>query len=151
VSESDLWFDDDHSHAAAAVFLLTKDHRLILQLRDDKPDIDNPGMITAFGGGAERHETPVECALRELAEETGMQARAEDLYRLGTVSKVDLRGHPIASVFFLLTGVDAERLVITEGSMVLLSFAEAAADSRLTANCRSMAARIQQIGAIYRE
>jgi 8-oxo-dGTP pyrophosphatase MutT (NUDIX family) len=143
VSEPTYWFDTYHTHAAAAVFMLTKDGRLVLQLRDDKPDIHYPNMITAFGGGAEPDETPVECALRELAEETGIQARAEDLTWLGAVSKVDFRGHPTASVFFLLTGVDPDALVITEGSMILLSYAEASIDPRLTENCRIMAAKIE--------
>jgi 8-oxo-dGTP pyrophosphatase MutT (NUDIX family) len=143
VSEPETWFDAYHTHAAAAVFMLTRDDRLALQLRDDKPDIHHPNMITAFGGAAEPGETPVECALRELAEETGIQARAGDLTRLGAVSKVDFRGHPTASVFFLLTGVDPDGLVITEGSMILLSFAEAAIDPRLTENCRIMAAKIE--------
>ena len=132
----DYWFDDYHTHAAAAVFLLTPDRRLILQLRDNKPDIHYPGMITAFGGGAEAGETPAECALRELEEETGLRARAEDLTRLGAVSNVDFRGHPTAAVFFLLRGVDRAELVITEGAAVVLSFEEAAADPRLTENCR---------------
>ena len=51
MSGSEYWFDDQHTHAAAGVFLLTVDRRLVLQLRDDKPDIHHPGRITAFGGG----------------------------------------------------------------------------------------------------
>jgi 8-oxo-dGTP pyrophosphatase MutT (NUDIX family) len=151
VSEPAYWFDDFHTHAAAGVFLLTEDGRLVLQLRDDKPDIHYPNMITAFGGGAEPGETAVECALRELAEETGIQARAEDLRRLGAVSKVDFRGHPTATVFFLLTGVDPARLDVTEGSMVVLSFAEAACDPRLTENCRAMAAKVQSFSPSKRD
>ena len=146
MSEPEIWFDATHTHAAAGVLLLTEDLRLVLQLRDDKPDIHHPGKITAFGGGAEPRESPTECALRELAEETGIKAQADDLQRLGAVSKVDFRGHPTATVFFLLTGVDPARLVITEGSMILLSFAEAAADPRLTENCRLMAAKIAEMG-----
>jgi 8-oxo-dGTP diphosphatase len=142
VNEPDTWFDDYHTHAAAAVFLLTPDRRLILQLRDNKPEIHYPGMITAFGGGAEPGETPETCALRELAEETGLRARAEDLTRLGAVSKVDFRGHPTASVFFLLRGVDAAGLVITEGAAVVLSFEDAAKDPRLTENCRRFCRKI---------
>jgi 8-oxo-dGTP pyrophosphatase MutT (NUDIX family) len=142
VSGPDFWFDDYHTHAAAGVFLLTPDRRLVLQLRDDKPDIHYPGMITAFGGGAEPGETPEECALRELEEETGIRAQVTDLERLGAVSKVDFRGDPTASVFFLLRDVDPAALVITEGTAILLSFAEAAADPRLTENCRRFCAMI---------
>lgn len=142
MSEPTHWFDDYHTHAAAGVFLLTPDRRLVLQLRDDIPDIHYPGMITTFGGGAERHETPLECALRELAEETGLRPRAEALELLGSDSRVDFRGHPTASVFFLLRGVDPGTLVVTEGAAIVLSFSDLAAETRLTENCRRFSAMI---------
>lgn len=145
MNKPDYWFDDYHTHAAAAVFLLTTDHRLVLQLRDNKPDILNRGMITAFGGAAEPGESPVECALRELAEETGIEAQAGDLHRLDAVSKVDTRGHPTASVFFLLRHIDPDALVVTEGRAIVLSFTEAAAEPRLTENCRRLSAEIAAI------
>jgi 8-oxo-dGTP pyrophosphatase MutT (NUDIX family) len=143
VSGPDFWFDDTHTHAAAGVFLLTPDRRLVLQLRDDKPDIHFPGMIAAFGGGAEPGETPEECALRELAEETGLRARPQDLRRLGAASTVDFRGNRIASVYFLLRDVDPAALAVTEGTAILLSLAETAADPRLTENCRRFSAMIR--------
>ena len=137
------WFDDYHTAAAAGVFLLTQDRRLILQLRDDKPGIHFPGMIAAFGGGAEPGETPEECVLRELEEETGIHAHAEDLLHLDAVSKLDIHGQPTATVFFfLLRHIDPDALVITEGRAIVLSFAEAAADPRLTDNCRRLSAQI---------
>lgn len=147
MSGPDYWFDDYHTHAAAGVFMLTPDRRFILQLRDDKPDIHYPGMITAFGGAAEPGETPADCALRELNEETGVQARAEDLHPLGAVSKVDFRGQPTASVFFLLRDVDPDALVVTEGAAIVLSFQEAAVDSRLTENCRRFCTQIAGLDA----
>lgn len=143
MSGPDFWFDDYHTHAAAGVFLLTPDRRLVLQLRDDKPDIHFPGMIAAFGGGAEPGETPEACALRELAEETGLQARAEDLRRLGAASTVDFRGNRIASVYFLLRHVDPAALAVTEGTAILMSLGETAADPRLTENCRRFCAMIR--------
>jgi 8-oxo-dGTP pyrophosphatase MutT (NUDIX family) len=136
VSEPEYWFDDYHTHAAAGVFLLTDDRRLVLQLRDDKPDIHYPGMIATFGGAAEPGETPVACALRELEEETGLTPRAEELQLLGAVSRVDFRGDPTASVFFLLRGVDPDTLVITEGAAIVIALDAIAAEPRLTENCR---------------
>ena len=146
MSEPEYWFDDYHTHAAAGVFLLTDDCRLVLQLRDNKPDIHYPGMIATFGGGAEPGETPVACALRELEEETGIAARAEDLHLLGAVSRVDFRGDPTASVFFLLRGVDPDRLVITEGAAIVIPLDAIAAESRLTENCRRFSAMIARAG-----
>ena len=142
MSEPQYWFDATHTHAAAAVFLLTRDCRLVLQLRDDKPDIHYPGMITPFGGGAEPGESAVQCALRELEEETGLVARAEDLELLGAVSRVDFRGHPTATVFFLLHGVDPDGLVITEGAAIVIPLAVIAKEPRLTDNCRRFSAMI---------
>ena len=142
MSDQPLWFDDRHTHAAAGVFLLTADRRLILQLRDDIPGIDNPGRITAFAGGAERHETPIACALRELNEETGLTAAENALRFVGAVSKIDFRGNPTACMFYLLTGVDPAALVVTEGTQVVLTFDQAASDSRLTETARRFAAMI---------
>jgi 8-oxo-dGTP pyrophosphatase MutT (NUDIX family) len=142
VTELAHWFDSYHTHAAAGVFLLTDDRRLVLQLRDNKPDIHYPSMIATFGGAAEPGETPVACALRELEEETGLKARAEDLQWLGAVSRVDFRGDPTASVFFLLRGVDPEQLVITEGAAIVIPLSEIAAEPRLTENCRRFSERI---------
>jgi 8-oxo-dGTP pyrophosphatase MutT (NUDIX family) len=137
-----LWFDAEHTHAAASVVMVTRDGRLILQLRDNIPDIDNPGMITAFGGAAERGETPVECALRELAEETGLRADAAALRLLGAATKRDFRGNNTACVFYELRDVDPVSLAITEGTAIVLSLQQAAADASLTPLCREMVARI---------
>jgi hypothetical protein len=54
----------------------------------------------------------------------------------------DHRGHPTALVFFLLRDVDPAALIITEGAAIDLSFAEAAADPRLTETCRRYCAEI---------
>jgi 8-oxo-dGTP pyrophosphatase MutT (NUDIX family) len=140
-----LWFDAEHTHAAAGVMMVARDGRLILQLRDDIPDIDNRGMITGFGGAAEHGETPVECALRELAEETGLRADAAALRLLGSASKRDFRGNNTACVFYELRDVDPASLTITEGTAIVLSLHQIAADTRVTPLCREMVARIARV------
>jgi ADP-ribose pyrophosphatase YjhB (NUDIX family) len=139
---SPLWFDAQHTHAAAGVFLLAEGDRVILQLRDDIPTIDNPGMITTFGGQAEPGETAIDCALREIAEETGLRPETSDLHYLGAVSKRDRQGHMTACAFFALANIDFGKLVITEGKATILSRAEIEADARVTSTCRKMARKI---------
>jgi 8-oxo-dGTP pyrophosphatase MutT (NUDIX family) len=136
-----VWFDSEHVQAAAGVVLATPDGRLILQLRDDIPSIDNPGMITGFAGQAEPGESSVECALRELEEETGLRAAPEALHFLDAFSKPDRRGIMTANVFYLLTGVDPASLRVTEGRPIILSPAEVAADPRPTPFCKALAVK----------
>ena len=136
MNQSHYWFDDYYTHASAGVFLLTPDHRLVLQLRDNIPEIACPGMITPFAGAAEQGETPIDCALRELAEETGLEPRPEDLRPLGMTSGRDIKGRPLACAYFLLTDVDPEGLVVTEGRPIILPVAEIASEPRLTDFCR---------------
>ena len=139
-----LWFDEKHKQAAAHVVLLTPDGRFILQVRDDIPGIDNPGQITPFGGAAEPGETPIACALRELAEETGIRPEATALRYLDSVTKIDFRGHATACVFYLLSGVDPATLAVTEGQAIVMSADEVGRDPRPTPFTQQLAALIRQ-------
>lgn len=55
--------------AAVAVILLTPERHLLLQRRDDKPEIWYPGYWGCFGGGIDPDETPAEALVREVREE----------------------------------------------------------------------------------
>lgn len=46
--------------------------RILTYRRDDIPSIPFPGLIDLPGGGREGEESPVQCALRELHEEFGL-------------------------------------------------------------------------------
>ena len=59
--------------------MLTHGDCLLACLRDDVPHIPFPGHWDLPGGGAEPGETPVDCALRELAEEFGLRLAPERL------------------------------------------------------------------------
>jgi 8-oxo-dGTP diphosphatase len=52
-----------------AKVILYKDDKVLLQLRDDKIDIQFPNMWSLFGGSIEEGESPEECAIREIKEE----------------------------------------------------------------------------------
>jgi 8-oxo-dGTP diphosphatase len=59
------------------------DNRALLMKRNKEPNL---GLWVAPGGKIEPDETPYECALRELLEETGLQAQV--MYLRGIVSAV---------------------------------------------------------------
>lgn len=68
-----------HVYAGAFLVVGTDPPKLVGQLRDDLPSIDNPGRIGPFGGSALASEDPRQAVCRELGEETNLDLRPEDL------------------------------------------------------------------------
>lgn len=66
----------DGRRPVAGAVLLHPDGRLLLQHRDDKPDIESPGLWSLFGGGLDQGESPAQAMLREIEEEVGYRPRA---------------------------------------------------------------------------
>ena len=63
----------DGAHFVGAKLALMRGADILTCLRDDVPHIPWPGHWDLPGGGREGGESPVECALRELGEEFGLQ------------------------------------------------------------------------------
>jgi len=57
----------------AQVLLFDHDRRLLIYLRDDKPDIPFPNHWDFFGGHVEAGESPDQAMVREVKEELGIQ------------------------------------------------------------------------------
>lgn len=73
----------DIKHHFAGIFLITKSGQVVGQQRDNKPTIDNPGKVSAFGGTVEDGEDPLTGVLRELTdEETNLKVNRDDVQRL---------------------------------------------------------------------
>lgn len=100
----------------AQILLVSNTGSLLMQRRDDKPGIANPGKITAFGGMAEGDETPRQAALRELEEETNLRPPADALRPFATFKKhVPGQDAPDEIHYFILEDIDAASLQVFEG------------------------------------
>ncbi len=94
----------------ATALIVDRAGRFLLQHRDDKPDIYNPGLWGSFGGGIEPYETPHDGLLRELREELSWQPESIEFYGAYPYERKLL-----IYVFIAPIGVPIEQLVLGEG------------------------------------
>lgn len=97
----------------AAVILVVPDGRVAVQVRDDKPGIDDPGKLMVFAGAVEHDEEPAQAAARELEEETTLRVPLEPF---GTFIKSPQRHGRAGLVHaFIARNVDASQIDVREG------------------------------------
>lgn len=92
----------------ASAILLTPDGQLILQLRDNKPGIVDPGKLSLFAGAIKGSETPEEALVRELNEEIELAARKFTKF-------IDYKFENRISHVFILKNINPKTLILHEG------------------------------------
>lgn len=104
----------------AGVILEDTDDRLILQERDNKPDIIAPGEISIFGGETKIGETSGETAIREINEELSLSIAIKDLVLLHTwPPEKEGDGLVIRTIFYMAQKVRPEELELHEGKAII--------------------------------
>jgi 8-oxo-dGTP pyrophosphatase MutT (NUDIX family) len=122
----------DWDMISTTALIVDREGRFLLQLRDDKPDIVNPGLWGSFGGRLEPHETPDpetpdEGFLRELREELSWQPERFELYMSApyrTLGEDDER-RQLIYVYAAALDVPAAELVLGEGQAMAAFAADA--------------------------
>lgn len=61
----------------ASIMLVNRRGHVLLQQRDDRPDLAYAGLWTLFGGQVEDGETPEQCIRREMLEELDLEVSFE--------------------------------------------------------------------------
>jgi 8-oxo-dGTP pyrophosphatase MutT (NUDIX family) len=77
---------------------LNPEGKILLQQRDDRPDLSFPGCWTTFGGAVEEGETPDEAIRRELLEEIELELpmklwRVDDYHIERSGQKIVYKSH----------------------------------------------------------
>jgi 8-oxo-dGTP diphosphatase len=105
---------EDELACVCGVVLLRSDGAALLQLRDDKPGIQDPAIWVFPGGHLEPGETPIEGAVREFEEETCY--RCAELVLVADLSARQL-GYPgdFRMVFFRASFDGRQRIECREG------------------------------------
>jgi 8-oxo-dGTP diphosphatase len=123
----------------APTIILDDRDRFLLQQRDDIAGIFYPGKIGLFGGHRERDESFLDCAVREVHEELGHYIAPERFEFLASYQGPDLavQGGILCVNFFIVRNVSADKLLVSEGRLLLVSRSDLAAlDPKFTPTTR---------------
>jgi len=97
----------------ATALLVGDDGRFLLQHRDDKPQIANPGKWGSFGGQIEPGETPDEGFLREMREELGWEPERYEMFAAAPLRVGE--SWQLIYIYSARVDVPIERLTLGEG------------------------------------
>jgi len=102
-----------------SILPITREGKWVLQHRDDRPDIVEPGKISFFGGHIDDGETPLACAIREAREELGLVLHSDDLEFVGVFPYENQGGLKGNIYFYVVQNVDPAGLVLGEGQGIV--------------------------------
>ncbi|MEM6414668.1 MAG: NUDIX hydrolase [Pseudomonadota bacterium] len=98
-----------------------------LQKRERSNEIEYAGRICLFGGRIENSETPEGCAVRELAEETGLDLSVDQLEMLARVESQNEAGARNFGHIYVVEDLDLKalkKLAVKGGEPVFLTSRE---------------------------
>jgi 8-oxo-dGTP diphosphatase len=99
------------------VLLFDRRSRLLVYLRDDKPDIPFPNHWDFFGGHLEEGETPEHALVREVKEELGLELADWDFFRTYTCTEGDAYPN-VKHIFWAKIDKNPPELTLYEGQML---------------------------------
>lgn len=100
--------------------LISTDNEFILQQRDDKPNIAQPGVITNFGGSVEGTEEPINAIIREIQEELSITLNKEQLKLLtSSFRKSSLGNEEHLTHLFVAQNIKKDDLLLKEGKAIV--------------------------------
>ncbi len=105
-----LPLEKDTYHVVVSVWTVNQDNKLLVTLRSAEKDL-YPNLWENTSGSVISGETSREAALRELREETGIEAREEEMQFLGTARKLA----SFVDIYLVRKHFDSETITLQEG------------------------------------
>jgi 8-oxo-dGTP diphosphatase len=102
----------------AMVLLFDREDRLLIYLRDNKPEIPFPDHWDFFGGHVEEGETPEQAMVREVKEELGVDLVQWHFFREYVCEEGDVYPN-VKHIYWANTDKRAEELTLYEGQRLL--------------------------------
>jgi len=115
------------SNDATTIIITTKDNKVLLQLRDQNPNIEFPGFTSLLSGYINSNETPKEALIRELKEEISHKkapiVNLSAITYLGSIQRFDFKRNDYIHHAYLID--EEEDLIINEGKgLIFCSYEE---------------------------
>jgi 8-oxo-dGTP diphosphatase len=102
----------------AMVLLFDRDARLLIYLRDNKPEIPFPNHWDFFGGHVEAWETPEEAMVREVKEELGIELTQWNFFRRYVCTEGDAYPN-VKYLYWTKIDKNPEALTLHEGQRLI--------------------------------
>jgi len=115
--------DIEETNIGVHALLITKEGKIILQQRDNIPEIVNPGLISIFGGTIKAKDNLGQGLKRELWEELELDIDNYTVEKLGTFYKTkELDGVDWVINVYVIKNIEPEDLKIHEGKGFVCDF-----------------------------
>jgi 8-oxo-dGTP diphosphatase len=101
----------------AQVLLFDRTGRLLIYLRDDKPEIPFPNHWDLFGGHVEDGESPEQALVREVKEELGVTLQHWQFFRRFDCAAGDVYPN-VKHIYWARIGQTAHQLTLYEGQRI---------------------------------
>jgi 8-oxo-dGTP diphosphatase len=105
------------------VLLFDRHGRLLVYLRDDKPEIPFPNHWDFFGGHIESGESPEQALMREVREELGLELHSWQFFRTYDCFAGDAYPN-IKHIYWARIDQDPKELTLYEGQRLISIAAE---------------------------